>query len=214
METTSVEPPTCGPRTIVRTWRTEDQQENTNEFTQTIHVLADTTAPQWDYFPEDTTVLLLRSGEQGSISPEYTGWPTFIEACKDIVHVSYQDDVSILDTSCPGEKLITRTWNATDSCGNVNLRIQEISITIEIDGVRALWDSILYQVLATSGSLTVQERSTIGGSAAASSDIMVPNKEYSIAKNIRSRPPTVQSRTSTFSRVPFSKQTPVHVLWT
>ena len=126
-EWTDVEQPTCKSSTIWRKWETTDPQEKKAAFTQEIIRQADESAPEWDEFPEDKMLLFAHSGDEGSLSPDYTGWPTFIEACQPGVVVKYEDTVST-DIAFRGEKLVQRIWTVTNECDNSNSRTQMIHI--------------------------------------------------------------------------------------
>jgi hypothetical protein len=126
-EWTDIEPPTCADRTIWRKFKTSDPQGNTAEFTQTFLLKADVEAPQWDVFPEDKELIFSDSDDEGSVSPDVTGRPTFVDACQKDVVLKYEDAISI-DILNPGKKRIDRYWTVTDACDNSNLRRQTIHI--------------------------------------------------------------------------------------
>jgi hypothetical protein len=127
-ESTDVEPPTCDDRTIWRKWSTSDPQGNTAEFTQTFLLKADVEAPQWDVFPEDKVLVVSDIGDEGSVSPDLTGRPTFFaDDCQKDVVLKYEDAIRISILS-PGKKSIERYWTITDDCNNSNLKRQTIDL--------------------------------------------------------------------------------------
>ena len=98
----------CGiTKTISRTWRATDPCGNSSTCVQTITV-RDITPPVVTC-PTNVTV------ECGaSTSPSATGTATASDTCSSAT-VTYADVTTNL---CGGTKIITRTWTATDACGN------------------------------------------------------------------------------------------------
>ncbi|MCK6457948.1 MAG: lamin tail domain-containing protein [Phycisphaerae bacterium] len=60
------------------------------------------------------------------IDPEITGVATATDDCQGEVVITYCDFVE--QGQCPAERIITRTWKATDACGNQSTCDQTISI--------------------------------------------------------------------------------------
>jgi len=58
-----------------------------------------------------------------STSPSATGTATAWDGCSGVT-VTYSDSVS---NSCGGSKVISRTWTATDQCGNIARALQTIT---------------------------------------------------------------------------------------
>ncbi|WP_418639027.1 DUF7507 domain-containing protein [Winogradskyella sp.] len=109
----------CGnTKTIRRTWSLTDDCNNTTTHIQTINLI-DTTAPNLT-IPSDITIEC-----SSSIDPTATGTATGIDSCGNVT-ISY-NDTSVAD--CGNTEKITRTWTATDECGN-NTSLNQI-ITIE-----------------------------------------------------------------------------------
>ena len=111
--------PGCGStETITRTWTATDDCGNSISCTQII-IVEDTTPPFMDC-PADVTV---ECGDD--TSPTATGTPTGItDTCSGI-------SVGWSDSSAPGcglTEVITRTWTATDDCGNVYSCTQTITV--------------------------------------------------------------------------------------
>lgn len=76
----------------------------------------------WDYFPDDITVDVF-----DDYGTEALGFPTAYQRCgASPVEVTYTDLIE--DGSCFAEKILTRTFKATDICGHVTTRSQIITI--------------------------------------------------------------------------------------
>ena len=103
--------------TITRTWTAEDDCGNSTNCDQTITV-EDTTDPTWDQaMPADVTI------ECDNNLPIPT--ITASDNCDDDVMVDFTE------TSAPGvcvqATILTRTWTATDDCGNAITHTQTIT---------------------------------------------------------------------------------------
>ena len=99
--------------TIARTWTAEDLDGNTSSCVQTITVVDDV-APVLTC-PADIAVDC-----NGSTDPAETGTATATDNCDDALTVSYADVAEA--------GVITRTWTATDACGNAATCDQIITI--------------------------------------------------------------------------------------
>lgn len=109
----------CG-GTITRTYRTTDACGNWAEDTQTITV-QDTQAPVL-MVPADVTIEC-----DGSTDPTKTGWATATDNCDPNPTIVYSDQVNL--TGCGSYTgTITRTWAATDDCGNFTTGTQQITV--------------------------------------------------------------------------------------
>ena len=96
----------CGTSyTIFRTWTATDDCGNASTFTQTIMV-TDNEAPVFTSFPADVTYT---AGDQMEVME-----PTAEDDCNDVT-ITYSDSQ---DNSNVEITVITRTWTATDACGN------------------------------------------------------------------------------------------------
>ena len=62
--------------------------------------------------------------------PQATGVPTVIDNCDSMPGYTYSDQV--IPGTCPSELTISRTWIASDQCGNTSSCIQSISVRDEI----------------------------------------------------------------------------------
>ncbi|MFZ8836060.1 MAG: hypothetical protein ACO2XQ_03360, partial [Flavobacteriales bacterium] len=101
-----IQPGTCGNSyTIFRTWTATDECGNSSEHTQTI-MIVDNEAPVFTSFPEDVTYTY---GDDMEVIE-----PTASDDCNDVT-ISYSDSQ---DNSNIEITVITRTWTATDACGN------------------------------------------------------------------------------------------------
>ena len=97
---------TCGTSyNIFRTWTATDDCGNASTFTQTIMV-TDNEAPIFTSFPADATYT---AGDELEVVQ-----PTAEDDCNDVT-ISYSDSQ---DNSNVEITVITRTWTATDACGN------------------------------------------------------------------------------------------------
>ncbi|OBQ51805.1 hypothetical protein VQ01_15120 [Tamlana sp. s12] len=103
---------------IKRTWTFTDDCSNTSSTTQTITV-TDTTAPVLD-LPVNVTAEC-----SDNLSPIIFGTATATDNCDPAPGVTYNDVKT--NGPCSGTYTITRTWTATDSCGNTVSANQIIS---------------------------------------------------------------------------------------
>ncbi|KAJ8900701.1 hypothetical protein NDN08_000002 [Rhodosorus marinus] len=134
---------------IKRTFSVTDGCSNTATAEQRLTITGDVTPPEFLEFPDDVTVTYLTDG----ISPQFLGWPTVTDDCSPDVTIEYEDEYSIPNDRCSGEKLITRTWTARDSCGNSATAEEKQVIMITTDG--ALFDDSLYMSTSSVRHLTV-----------------------------------------------------------
>src|SRR5204863_3431892 len=102
---------------IRRTWTAIDDCGNRQSCVQTITVL-DTMKPALSV-PSDQN---LECG--ASTAPASTGTATAQDGCSQAT-VTYNDAVS---PGCGGSKVITRTWTASDPCGNNTNAVQIITV--------------------------------------------------------------------------------------
>jgi hypothetical protein len=106
-----------GAKLISRIWRATDACGNTTTGTQRITV-QDTTAPTIVAPPNLTMEC------PGTTTTNVTGVPTVTDGCS-ATTVSFSDSVS---NNCGGTKIISRTWKATDGCGNFATALQTITV--------------------------------------------------------------------------------------
>lgn len=100
---------------IHRTWTATDACGNSSDYTQTIMV-TDQEAPVFTTFPEDVTYT---SGDDVEIVT-----PTATDDCNEVT-IDFTDSV---DNSLVESTIITRTWSATDACGNTVSQDQAITV--------------------------------------------------------------------------------------
>jgi hypothetical protein len=108
---------------ILRTFTATDSCGNIKTCIQEITVL-DSTKPSITCPAKDTVYKSITCTIDTSISS--TGSAIIADNCPG-VKLSYSDNVSGL-TGCNGTGIILRTFTATDSCGNINTCIQEITV--------------------------------------------------------------------------------------
>lgn len=106
-------------RTITRTWVATDECGNTSSCIQTI-VVDDSIAPVISC-PGNVTIECT-----ANTLPANTGTATATDNCDGTPTIDF-DDVTV-GGSCPQEYTITRTWSATDDCGNTSTCVQTIVV--------------------------------------------------------------------------------------
>jgi formylglycine-generating enzyme required for sulfatase activity len=106
---------------ITRTWTATDDCGNTSNCSQVV-TIADHEAPVISC-PPDVTVTCDQIDNSSSVS---TGVATATDNCD--INVSIGESDSVAAGSCPPEEEITRTWIATDSCGNLSSCEQIITV--------------------------------------------------------------------------------------
>jgi hypothetical protein len=104
---------------ISRLWVATDACGNSATCIQTIS-LVDEEEPEITC-PPNTTI----SCEQPS-TPNFTGTATAIDDCGLVPAIAFADQSDVGD--CPQELSITRTWTATDACGNTAVCVQTIEV--------------------------------------------------------------------------------------
>jgi hypothetical protein len=104
--------------TLTRTWKATDACGNTSTAEQVITV-HDTTAPVLHDVPADATV------ECDAIPTAAT--PTATDNCDAAPAVTYLGEVRT-NGDCPSNYTLTRTWKATDACGNTSTAQQVITV--------------------------------------------------------------------------------------
>lgn len=121
-----VDGPCLDSYTLTRTWSATDDCGNMIDTMQVLTVV-DTTAPTFDTNPQDVTLSCTDDTDPsagGLLSP-----PTASDNCDLQVAVTFADVT--MPGGCTDESGITRTWTATDNCGNISTRVQVISILDE-----------------------------------------------------------------------------------
>ena len=110
---------------LTRTYSATDECGNTAYVTQTINV-EDTTPPSIT----TTIPLTLDLSCEDDLSPLTISATDLCSAVGDIV---YDVDDSRVDGSCPHSYVLTRTYSATDECGNTAYVTQTINVEDTID---------------------------------------------------------------------------------
>ncbi|MGZ5528506.1 MAG: beta strand repeat-containing protein, partial [Limisphaerales bacterium] len=106
-----------GNYTITRTWTATDACGNSSSATQTITVI-DTTAPVLAGVPAAATAQCDNVPAPAS--------PTATDTCDNNPSISYNQTSAA--GSCAGSYVLTRTWTATDACGNHSSASQTITV--------------------------------------------------------------------------------------
>jgi hypothetical protein len=107
--------------TITRTWKATDGNGNTTTCTQVI-TIDDSTPPTITDCPDNITIEC-----DESTLPGNTGMATATDNCDGMPTVTYSD-VTAASQTCVQEYTITRTWLATDDCGNSTTCTQVITV--------------------------------------------------------------------------------------
>ena len=103
--------------TIIRTWTATDNCGNQDAQTQIINV-QDTTNPVLDGVPTDETV------ECDAVPAPAS--PTATDNCDNDVNIDFAEVRT--DGACDDTYTLTRTWTATDNCGNQDIQTQIINV--------------------------------------------------------------------------------------
>ena len=104
-------------KTIIRTWQSLDNAGNSGTCVQNL-VIQDTTAPAITC-PVGVTISCTDSTE-----PAGTGSASAVDSCDPAPSITFAD--TFVTGSCPQNQTVTRTWTATDDCGNSSICIQTL----------------------------------------------------------------------------------------
>lgn len=104
---------------IIRTWKAQDDSGNTACCTQTIDFTDD--VPPVITCPSNVSIECTES-----TLPANTGSATATDVCDLTPTITFTD--ATIAGSCPQERIINRTWRATDDCNNSSTCIQVISV--------------------------------------------------------------------------------------
>ncbi|MFV8344448.1 gliding motility-associated C-terminal domain-containing protein, partial [Flavobacterium sp. XS2P39] len=107
----------AGSYAVTRTWTATDACGNASTASQTINVI-DTTAPVIAALPAASTISC-------PVTPEFTQ-ATATDNCGSAVTLTFADVTT--NGQCAGSYAITRTWTATDACGNASTASQTINL--------------------------------------------------------------------------------------
>ncbi len=115
-------------------WTATDACGNTSEFCIVVRVVDDE-APALEAAPPDTGIVLWTGGQ---VPPPVS--LSANDACDSAPQVTFVEDTTFLADGC--DYLLTRTWTATDACGN-STQVQQ---HIEVDDLCACPDTLLQLV--------------------------------------------------------------------
>jgi hypothetical protein len=159
---------------VTRTWTATDACGNTSEASQTITV-EDNTGPVISVLPAPSII-------ECPASPTFAT-PTALDACG-------SSTLTFADVSTPGscvnEYIVTRTWTATDACGNTSEASQTITVedntgpVISGVGINATIECPALPVFSTPTSLDA-----CGSSTLTFADVSTPGScvnEYSVTR--------------------------------
>jgi hypothetical protein len=102
---------------VTRTWTATDACGNSSQASQTITV-EDNTAPEITGVGDDATI-------ECPATPEFSD-PSATDLCDDNPSLNFEDETTQGD--CAQEYSVTRTWTATDACGNSSQASQTITV--------------------------------------------------------------------------------------
>ncbi|KAI8919829.1 hypothetical protein DFJ77DRAFT_217295 [Powellomyces hirtus] len=115
----------CKRRVITYTWTVDDVCGNRQTYSQLVTV-QDNDPPTWDeaLFPADVDVEFMTP-----YGADVTGYPVATDRCaSNPIKITYADVVTVPPAGSRATLIITRTFTATDACGNPTSRAQIISI--------------------------------------------------------------------------------------
>jgi hypothetical protein len=104
-----------GSYAITRTWLAEDACGNVSSASQTVTVMDDE-GPVFDMVPADKTISCGEALVFGQAEAS--------DVCS-FAELSFEDEMTL---SCEGSYTVTRTWTATDGCGNISQAQQKITV--------------------------------------------------------------------------------------
>ncbi len=114
----STTPGACaGSYSVTRTWTATDACGNASQASQTINV-QDITAPVIAALPGPSTI-------DCPAAPVFTQ-ATAVDACGSAFTLTFNDVTT--PGACAGSYSVTRTWTATDACGNASQASQTINV--------------------------------------------------------------------------------------
>ena len=112
-------------QTITRRWTATDVAGNSAQYTQTISIV-DNVKPVLSATPADVTIAC-------TVALPTAPTVTATDNCDTNVPVSFNE--TIVNGACPQNKTVTRTWTATDDCGNSTSAVQVISVVDNVPPV-------------------------------------------------------------------------------
>lgn len=97
---------------------------NNGDTTMVRFIVKDDVAPTFNNLPADVTVACNAVPTATTV--------TATDACNNDATVTYKGELSTLTTACSGNYILTRTWEAIDSCQNKRTGTQQITVTDNI----------------------------------------------------------------------------------
>jgi uncharacterized repeat protein (TIGR01451 family) len=156
---------------ITRVWTATDACGNSAVDTQTISVV-DTMPPQL-IIPADVTI-----GCGEDTSPANTGSASATDSCDAAPSISFSDAVVL--GACPQGRTITRSWTATDACGNSVMLDQIITLElVDLDLRKSVSDPAPVEGLSISYSLAVTNHGPDQASGIVVQDVLPSNVTFS-----------------------------------
>ncbi len=125
--------------TILRTWTITDACGNGTNCIQIITII-DITPPQFTPCPADITI---ECGEDPS--PENIGFASASDNCDSAPVITYSDITT--EGTCGSNYSVTRTWTATDACGNAATCVQMIFVEDNTPPVCSAQDITITEIL-------------------------------------------------------------------
>jgi hypothetical protein len=127
---------------ITRTWTATDECGNVSTASQTLTVWPDTEAPTFTFVPGAQTI---QCGEVVEF-----GTPIIIDNC---TQLTISEAVS-LTGSCPNGYITTKTWTATDGCGNTEVQSQTITVIAVPEPITLSFEPMVANKIAICGDNT------------------------------------------------------------
>ena len=128
---------------IERLWTAVDDCGNSATASQTV-LIEDTTNPLLTSVPSDITITC---GE----APPTAASPIATDNCDTNVSITFNETSTNNNPTCADDHEITRTWTATDACGNSSVA-QQI-ITIEGDSALPILDNVPTDITIICGAV-------------------------------------------------------------
>ena len=115
------------PGTWMREWTATDECGNSTTTLQFV-TMYDDEAPVWTSLPDAEVSISAGDDCAPDTTPNATGTPTASDNCGPNVDLTVDYADSAPDVVCEGTYSFTRTWTATDFCGNATSFVQTLSL--------------------------------------------------------------------------------------
>ena len=115
------------PGTWMREWTATDECGNSTSTLQFV-TMYDDEAPMWTSLPDAEVSISAGDDCAPDTTPNATGTPTASDNCGPNVELTLDYEDSAPEVVCEGTYSFTRTWTATDFCGNATTFVQTISV--------------------------------------------------------------------------------------